>query len=167
MKKAAFFGFAFVLSAPALFAQNFIQAPINIQSALFVKVLAFNKAISDGGDVKIHVIGAPDFAAELRGAIGMAIGSAKLTAVTEGPDLPASKPSAIYLGEPSKLGKVLSYTKANRVLSMTGAPDLVPKGVTLGIGVGDGKPKVLLNLTSSKEEGIDWNPAILKVAATF
>jgi hypothetical protein len=50
---------------------------------------------------------------------------------------------------------------------MTGIPDLVPKGISLGIGLSGGKPKILLNLSSSKDEGIDWNHAILKVSTIF
>jgi len=44
---------------------------------------------------------------------------------------------------------------------------LTTLGISLGIGLEDGKPKILLNLSASKDEGIDWNPAILKIATTL
>ena len=53
------------------------------------------------------------------------------------------------------------------MLSITGNPDLASKDVSLIVGISNGKPKILLNLSSSKGEGIEWNPAILKVAATI
>ena len=46
-------------------------------------------------------------------------------------------------------------------------PSLSASGVTLGFGVTGGKPKILLNLTSSVDEACDWNPAIMKVAKTI
>lgn len=54
------------------------------------------------------------------------------------------------------------------MLTVTNDPGIVSDGATLGVVVGDdGKPKILLNLTSSVEEGVDWNPAIMKVAQTI
>lgn len=50
---------------------------------------------------------------------------------------------------------------------MSGLPDLASKGVTLSFGIdGDGKPAIKLNLTSTIEENVVWNPAIMKVVTT-
>ncbi len=141
------------------------KAPPEIQAALFVKLLGFDKNLS--GNISICVIGAPEFAAEMKKGVGKEIGSAKLASVSENAALPSEKPAVIYLGDASKLSEVMSYTRANKILSITGISELVEKGISLGIGVFEGKPKVLLNMTSSKEEGRDWNPAILKVAKTI
>lgn len=156
----------FFLVQPAL-SENIGEAPFPLQAALFLKLLAFDKNISSGGSVTIHVVDAPEFAAEMKKAEGKPIGSAKLEKVTAGDNLPSEKPSVIYIGSSGKLSDVLKYTKENKVISITGNPDLVSKDVTLAVGTSGGKPKIMLNLSSTKDEGIEWNPAILKVAATI
>jgi hypothetical protein len=142
-------------------------APAALQAALFLKLLGFNKNISSSGTISIYVVGSSDFAAEMKKAEGKPVGNATIGKVVEGTGAPSEKPSVIYIGSESSLSQILTYTKANKILSMTGNPDLVSKDVTLAVGTSEGKPKIMLNLSSSKEEGIDWNPAILKVAATI
>ena len=139
------------------------QAPANLQAALIMKLLAFYTNL--GADpFTIHVIGAPDVAAELEKHVGKPAGKATLNGVTQG-DSPSGGPKVVYVG--GNVESSIGWTATNQVLSVTGNPDFVPQGVTLGIAIEDKKPKILLNLTSSKNEGINWNPAILKVAATI
>jgi hypothetical protein len=141
------------------------RVPIKIQAVLIAKLLVFNKGISDGGHISIYVIGAPEFAAEMKKAVGKKIGKSRLVAITEGTSLPSSwKPSVIYLGDASMVEEVIAYTRSNKLLSITGISELVSKGITLGLGVSDKKPKILLNLLSSKKEDISWHPTIFKIS---
>jgi hypothetical protein len=136
------------------------EAPANIAAAMIVKVIGFEKSTSSG-DISIYVFSAPEVAVELKKVIGQA----NLKSVEAGDALPTSKPSALFVGNAAKADAAIKYTRDNKILSVTSLPELVAKGVTLGFGVGeDNKPKILLNLTSSAAEGLDWNPAILKVA---
>lgn len=141
-------------------------APVSVQAAIFLKLLEFDKNISSGGSISIYVLGSPSFAAEMKKAEGKAVGAATIGKVIEGSGLPSEKHSAVYIGTESVLSQMQTYTTTNKVLSMTGIPELASKGITLTVGISEGKPKIMLNLSSSKDEGIDWNPAILKVAAT-
>lgn len=145
------------------------EAPANVIAALIVKLAGFEKNISgNAGDITIYVLGAADVANELKKGIGKQIGNATLKSVETGNNLPTNKPAILHVGDASKAQEAIQYTRSNKILSTTGQPNLVTDGVTLGIGVGeDGKPKILLNLTSSVEEGLDWNPAIMKVAKTI
>jgi hypothetical protein len=145
------------------------EAPSNITAAFIIKLAGFEKNISgSAGDITIYVLGAADVANELKKGIGKSIGSATIQNIEAGSNLPTVKPSILHVGDASKSQEAMQYTRANKILSTTGKPDLVQEGITLGIGVGeDGKPKILLNLTSSVEEGLDWNPAIMKVAKTI
>jgi hypothetical protein len=163
MKNFMFIPIIAMLFSAAAYGED--KAPPEIQAALFVKLLGFDKTLS--GNISICVIGEPEFAAEMKKGIGKDIGSAKLTSVTESNGMPSEKPSIVYLGDASKFNEVIAYTKANKILSITGISELVEKGISLGIGISEGKPKVMLNMTSSKEEGREWNPAILKVAKIF
>lgn len=143
------------------------DAPPNIVAALIVKAIGFEKNIMNGGDIYIYILDAPDVAAELKKGIGMSIGKSTLKGVESGKMLPNQKPSVIYFDDASRLNTVVKYTSENKVLSATGHPDLIEKGITLGFGIGeDNKPKILLNLNASVREGLNWNPALLKIAKT-
>ena len=93
------------------------------------------------------------------------IGQANIKNVESGNNLPSTTPSILFVCDKSKVDEAIKYTQDNKILSATNLPDLVTGGVTLGFGVGDdNKPKILLNINSSAKEGLNWNPAIMKVA---
>jgi hypothetical protein len=142
------------------------ESPANIAAALTLKLAGFDSKLS--GDVKIFVVGNENVAKELKKGVGNAIGGGNLSAVDFGDDIPGSKYSIIFCGITAKLTDVKKYSRQNKALSVTNIPELVSKGITLGIGIGDdNKPKILLNLSSSIDEGVEWNPAIMKVAETI
>ncbi|MBN2425058.1 MAG: DUF4154 domain-containing protein [Calditrichaceae bacterium] len=144
-----------------LFAQT-KEAPAPIAAALLVKVIGFEKNIS-AGEITIYVLGSSDITAELRKVIG----TANIKSVQTGSSLPSTKPSILFIADEGKMAEAVEYTRKNKILSVTNLPELVSKGVTLGFGIGKAdKPIILMNLTSSAEESLDWNPAIMKVAQT-
>ena len=148
------------LVTPTTFASS--QAPAKLQGALIIKLLPYYTNL--GKEFKIHVIGAPDVAAVLKASVGSKTGKAKLVGVTAGDDIPSEKVDVVYIGKNAPAGT--NWAQSNGALSITGNPQLIEAGVTLGIGLENNKPKIYLNLKSSKAEGVDWNPAILKVAKT-
>jgi len=147
------------LSTPA-FAQ---KAPPKLQAALFVKLLGFYTNLGSG-DFTIHVVGAPAVAEQLKGHVGKKVGKAKLSAISEGDGPPSNDAKVVYVGASVK--EITGFSQANKVLTITGEPKFVNDGVTLGVKIEAGKPKILLNLSSTKAEDVNWNPAILKVAST-
>jgi hypothetical protein len=162
-----YISFLIIISfALSIFGEDIGTAPVSVQAAIFLKLLEFDKNISSGGSITVYVVGSSEFASAMKQAEGKAVGGATIGKIVEGTGLPAEKPSVVYIGSASMLSEIQKYTTSNKVLSITGLPDLASKGVTLTVGISEGKPKIMLNLTASKDEGIDWNPAILKVAAT-
>ena len=149
-----------VLAVPPLHAVE--PAPVNVQVAVLIKVLAFDKSLS--GDVTLHVIGSSEFAAAVKAQEGAAIGAAKLAKVTEGDAAAAAGAGIVFINDAAQLDAALAYTRGNGAISITGEPDLVSKGVSLGVGLEGGKPKILVNAGASKLENVKWNPAILKIA---
>ena len=97
--------------------------------------------------------------------VGKATGKATLKNVTSSDGLPSGGADIIYIGDNANAG--IDYSTKNSVLSITGDLDMVKSGATIGIGLENAKPKIYLNLSSSKAVGADWNPAILKVAQTI
>ncbi len=161
-----FFGILIVsaLAAPPMHAGEYGIVPMDIQAALFLKLLGLNNDIAKGGNITIHVVNSEPFAKAMGRAIGKQIGNSKLAAVNNGSGAPVEKPSVVYIGNTNSLEELLNYTRANKVLSITGIPDMVRRGATLGVGSSGGKPKILLNLASLKREGVEINPALIKIA---
>jgi len=142
-------------------------APANVASALILKVIKYERNISSGGSISIYVLGNPEAQTELEKGLGLQIGSATLSDVSGGEDLPGAKPSVLFVGQTANTDVAIEYARSNNILSVTNDPELVTKGVTLGVGVGnDGKPKIMINLSSSDEENLNWNADIMKVART-
>jgi len=161
---ASFLTVIMIIGCSSLCFAEYGYAPADIQASLFIKIFLFNNHLNKGRDIVIHVVDSPAFAAEIRKSVGQKIGASRIAAVNEGGTLPSEKPSVIYLGNPAGFEEVIRYTQKNKILSITGIPDLVTKGITLGIGVLEKKPKILFNLASSEQEGMDWNPVILKIS---
>jgi len=147
--------------------ETYGNVPPAIQAALFLKIFGLNNDMNGGKDISVHVVSSPEFEKEMKKAVGKAVGKSKITVVEGSSELPSQKPSVIYVSDPEKADEVMKYTRSNKILSITGTPDLVAKGVSLGLGASGGKPKILLNMPASKYEGVNWNPAIFKISVIF
>ena len=141
------------------------DAPPKMATALILKLVGLEKELmSSDSELTIHVVGSPAMAATFHKVLGLSIGKYKVSMVTASDDLPSEKPSVLCLSDTTKLSETIEYTRREKVLSVTNIPELVAKGISLGVGVGDnGKPEILLNMSSSVKEGLDWDPAILKI----
>lgn len=151
----------------ACMAGDVIELRPELQVALALKVLPFAKAKNlDMEKIRFHVMGSKTVAEKLKSLIGGDIGKARIVEVTEGSELPAVAPSVIYIGGKQDLAAALDYAKRQSVLTLTGNPEIVENGPAIGIGGVNDKPKIFVNLATSKDEGIQWEPAIFKIATT-
>ncbi len=142
------------------------EAPTNLSVSLMIKLLGLNKSLK--GDIKIYVVGNDAVTNELKKNVGNSIVSALIVGVDGGNDVPAGKYDIVFLSNPGKLNAVKNYAKQHKALTITNIPQLAYSGITLGFGVGDDKKQLIfLNLSSSSEQGMEWNPAIMKVAQTI
>lgn len=154
-----------VIMSTHLFAGDVKQAPNDVAVALLVKVLSFEKRLSITDEITIFVMDNHELAQAFLEAKGQKIGRGTIAEIITGSQLPRRKPSIICIGANVNIDDVKKYTRENEVMSITILPDMVDEGVSLGVGVGeDNKPKILLNLSASKEEGLEWNTAIMKSA---
>lgn len=144
-------------------AQVFAQrvAPARVQAKMFSKLLPFYTNLG-AESFTIHVTGAPAVAKELKKIVGTKIGNATLDGVSVSDGVPTDGPKVIYLGKYDDT--IVQHARDKKILTITGNPAIVKEGVTLGIGMERGKAKILLNLTTTKLEGVLWNPAILRVS---
>ncbi len=153
-----------LLVPAAVRAESFTEMPRKFQAALLVKVLGMSKEVTENADVSIHVIGDPEAAEELKKGLGRRLGKAELKTITASDDLPRTPPSAIYIGSAEMAEEARAYCRKHGILSICSLPELMEKGVTLGFAMEGGKPKILLNLSATKEEGVTWDPVMYKIS---
>ncbi len=145
---------------------------VELASKIIVKIMMLDQDLQKktGGKLEIGVIGSPEAVAAFTKLKGSAIdkdASVSITDVTAYEAMPpSSKPTLIFVGEGADPAVVTKYTRGNQILSVTNVASFVERGVTLGIEMEGNKPKVLLNLTSSESEGLNWDPKILKISRT-
>jgi len=58
---------------------------------------------------------------------------------------------------------ISTITRAERILTLTGRVDYVSQGISVGLGVKEEKPQVVINLPSARAEGSDFSANLLKV----
>lgn len=169
-KKAVNLFAAFILGGWILSVQArpLNEAPMNIQAALVIKLLAFNENVARGGDLVVYVVGAPKFAQTMKPALGRVIGKSKLSDVVvldHIPQTPPPGPAVLYVGSLELLEDSLAYCRKHKILSITGVPALMDKKVTLRIGIEEKKPAVLLSKALSSKEAIRWNSKVWAIAS--
>lgn len=60
--------------------------------------------------------------------------------------------------------RLAEATRQMGILSCTGVPDYVAQGISVGIGLQEGRPEILVNLEGARAEGADFRSQLLKVA---
>jgi hypothetical protein len=156
--------------ALAASAQN---VDVDLASKIIVKIMLLDQDLQKktGGKLQIGVIGSPQAVEAFTRLKGSAVdkdASVSISDVIAYDSMPpASKPTLIFVGEGADPAVVTKYTRGNQILSVTNVASFVERGVTLGIELENNKPKVLLNLTSSESEGLNWDPKILKISRTI
>ncbi len=144
----------------------------DLASKIILKIMMLDQDLlkKTGGKIEIGVIGSPAALAaftKLKGSTidkDSAISVGNVVAYDSLP--PGQKPTLVFVGEGADPAAVTKYTRGNHVLSVTNVSSFVDRGVTLGVGLENNKPKVLLNLTGSESEGMNWDPKILKISKT-
>jgi hypothetical protein len=66
-------------------------------------------------------------------------------------------------GNARNLPKLLQVSQSQQIITTTGVPDYVQKGVAVGIGVRQDRPEILINLQSSKSAGSEFDASLLRL----
>lgn len=85
-------------------------------------------------------------------------------------DLSKHSADAVYITAESRrvTRQVLNITREVKILSITAVADYVHRlGASLGVEVRAGKPKLLINLSSCKNEGVEFDSRLLRLAAVY
>ena len=68
-------------------------------------------------------------------------------------------------GNANTLNELLRVSHTRGITTATGVPEYVQRGVAIGIGKkADQKPDILINLSSSRQEGSEFDASLLRIA---
>jgi hypothetical protein len=65
------------------------------------------------------------------------------------------------------LATISAVTQKNKVLTLTGVPEYVDIGLSIGVGIKGDRPTLVINQRASKAEGADLDSQLLKLARTI
>jgi len=142
------------------------ELPARLQVALMSKIIAMENNLATKPDISIYVLDAPKITKLLRAEVGLKIGHTRLKKVDTGTEIPKVKYDIIYIGSFVQEEAAVEYAIKNNVMSLYPIIEGMKNSGSLGLGIKSGRPTFLLNIGQSRDEGLDWNPTILKVAST-
>jgi len=142
---------------------SYAQLPANIAAPMITKIIPFEQN-TVSKDIVIYVVGNNDIAYNMKKYEVQTIGGAKITKIESGNDVPKGKVTVIYVDSDKNFDNILKYCNSNKILCITGNVALVAKGAAVCIGTEGGKPKITINASASTLCGLNWQPAIFKIA---
>ena len=148
------------------FGQN-IAVPENIQAALLTKVLKYNPQIPQNSKIKILVVYNNNTVLDKDEFI-KGLGSSMVVKTITSKELEKniSEFDVVYFME--GISGFSKICRNNKVLSVTATTRFVEEGeMSLGFGIENNKPKILVNLTSLDMEGQSFSSDILRIGKIF
>ncbi len=138
----------------------------NVAASLGLKILSLQKQFAGKPEgITIFVLGDNNVAKAFLAYLNQNVGTMRLAKVLSGDELPAEKPDILFIGDKNRVQEAIKYTRANGVLSMARTDKMISQGVTLIVYLGEaGRPEISLNMSGALLEGVEVNPATLKVA---
>jgi hypothetical protein len=138
----------------------------NVAVSLGLKILSLQKQFaSKPQGITIFVLGDSNVAKAFLSYVDQSVGTLRLAKVLSGDQLPTEKPDVLFIGDKDKVQDAVKYTRANGVLSMARNEKFISQGVTLNVYLGQaGTPEISVNMSGALLEGVEVNPATLKVA---
>jgi hypothetical protein len=81
-------------------------------------------------------------------------------------DVSKLKPDILYIAplRSVSISKISEVAQKLDIISFTGIPEYVEEGIGLGIGTKNGKPLIIINLPSVKEEGLTFSSRLLTIS---
>lgn len=173
---------AVLLSLPA--AAQEIEVPVETQVPILLKVLGFDRNVAQAaGPLRIGILHQPRVRSSraVFEAFVAAVRKSGIRSVADRPlllvpveidseaDLPGQLVSAgveaVYVAplRAVRISAVTEVTREHHITTLTGVPDYVIDGLTVGLNIRGQKPEILVNLVSQRAERADFSAQLLKM----
>jgi hypothetical protein len=177
----ALLGVAVPTRAPA---QDLMDVPLAIQIPLFVKVLSFDRKLTEraGAELTFAVafqggnrasIAVKDEVVRLLAAersslvsIAIVVVAIDLDSLDLAAHLRSTQARAVYV-TPLRgidIGRLATSARSAGVTTMSGVPRHISQGLAVGVRVQGDRPRLLINVKSARLEGADFSADLLRLA---
>ena len=168
-------------STPAVAHAQDMDVPVQIQVALFLKVLTFdrNLVISPASEIVVAVVFQSGYRSSVNAknvamaALQASGNSRKVRAIAIDLDretliaaLPRYRPSVLYVAplRAVEIGDLATTARNANVTTVTGVPQYVALGLAISVRLQGERPKLVINAEAAKAEGADFSAELLKLA---
>jgi len=172
---------------PALTSAGEEKVPVELQAKLFLTALTYDKNIKNReiDQLKIGIVYFPEVPDSKKESLnfskvleefkdkkvgGLSMGKVSVAYLNRDDlkdKISKENINVLYLarGTHALVTEVTKVTQSEKILSFTGVTEYVVEcGVSMAVGLKEGKPKIYLNLSSSRAEGADFSAKLLRVA---
>ena len=159
---------ALLLSVAATLPAADMPVPVDLQAALFKKILGYSRSLSSETSPTIAIVFS-DERAEEASALRAALAQANLVSTLVGPESDLAvfdESDVIYLMDEKSRRGLKRRCESNGLLSITGWPELVESGKA-SVGLDrkpDGRPEIVVNMDSLKAENQKFSSDLLNLA---
>jgi hypothetical protein len=166
---------------PAVARAQDMDVPVQMQVALFLKVLTFdrNLVISPASEIVVGVVFQSGYRSSVNAkniamtALQVTGNSRKIRAIaidldkeSLGTALPRYTPSVLYVAplRAVEIGDLATIARNANVTTVTGVPQYVALGLAISVRLQGERPKLVINAEAAKAEGADFSAELLKLA---
>lgn len=175
-----------VLAAISVTSAQQLAVPVDVQLPLLFKVLSYDRTLSAKTTAQLHVgilfqrsvrasvetkdaVLALQAAGALNDLDGIPLEFVPID-ITDEPGWPATlafiEPNILYVTPLHGVAvqSIATICRGHQIASITGVPEYVERGLSIGISGTEGKPQIIVNLSASIEEGLHIGSQALKLA---
>jgi len=174
---------AMLLAGPAArVAAQQMAAPVEVQFSLFYRIIAYDRALAQRNPdtVVVGVLYQPEVRASVLARDEALRQAAPSSAGFVSRLVPIALSDSTDVGEVARrAGCDLLYVTPLRavnirrigdaaaeqgILTLTGVPDYVERGIAVGVGLRGERPEILVNLAAARRQGADFSAQLLRLA---
>jgi hypothetical protein len=178
----------YLIVAVLLFPSKEMPVPARLQYDLFLKIMSYDRNLAPRTE-EVFLIGLA-FQGRVRESLQVKediLASYKASPLQELAGIPvrvvlidlnktrledalaALRPDALYICplRAYDLEKISESSRRAGILTLTGVPDYVRGGLSVGVDVVGGRPRILINLPSARAEGADFSSRLLHLATVI
>jgi hypothetical protein len=144
-----------------------MPVPMNLQVEIIKRMFNYDKALANEPNPLVFVVYQeegevrPNDIVKAFEVVGLVSVAVRLDALTS----QSRRPSAVYLLPGIDSASVSRYCADNRVLSISGVPELAESGsVAVSIGEANSRPQIIVNRSRVQDEGHDFSAQLLRLA---
>jgi len=162
-----------------------MPVPVDVQFPLFLKILTFDRNLKSraGNEIVIAIIYQTKFKSSINTKdefmdvmkkstikkiqdIPLKLVSVDIEAGSLEDAIKKENADVLYITQLRAVDiiNIVKLCRTKKLISITGVPDYVKAGVSVGIDIKEQQPQILINLPGAKAEGADFSSQLLNLA---